>query len=153
MACIFCQIGAGQSKSKKIYEDGRVIAILDVFPVTEGHTLVIPKHHFKSIYDLPDDEAGHLFNIARRMGLVLQKSLKADAINISTAPAAIDHFHIHVVPRYDYDMMGALPDLDNKREMSPKRMELIHKKILDYLKSKEERTYKVEVEKEKITKA
>lgn len=125
MACIFCDIISGKQKSRKLYEDGDVVAILDAFPVTEGHTLVIPKAHAKNIHELSDDGAAHAFLASRRMARILKDALKADDVNIATAPASIDHFHIHVVPRYDTDMMGPLADLGNKREMPDKLMETI----------------------------
>lgn len=125
MACIFCDIISGKQKSHRLYEDETVVAILDAFPVTEGHTLVIPKQHAKNMHELSDDGAAHAFLVSRKMARVLQDALKADDVNVATAPAAIDHFHIHVVPRYDTDMMGPLADLGNKREMPDKLMESI----------------------------
>lgn len=129
MGCIFCDIISGKQKSKKLYEDGEFLVILDAFPVTEGHSLVIPKQHAKSVHELSGSTAANAFLLSRRMARALQDALKADDANIATAPAAIDHFHIHVVPRYDTDMMGPLADLGNKRETSEKAMEEIAGKV------------------------
>lgn len=129
-ACIFCRIAGGGTKSFKIYEDAATVAILDAFPVTEGHLLVIPKAHVKTAFDIGDSEFSSLFLTARKLAALLKKALAADSFNIATAPSTIDHFHIHVVPRYDYDLMGPLADLDNKRELSPEKMKEIHGKIL-----------------------
>lgn len=129
MGCIFCDIISGKQKSKKLYEDGEFLAILDAFPVTEGHALVIPKQHAKNVYELSGGTAANAFLLARRMARALQDALRADDVNIATAPAAIDHFHMHVVPRYDADLMGPLADLGNKREMPEKAMEEIAGKV------------------------
>ncbi len=129
MTCVFCDIISGKQKSKKLYEDGEFVVILDAFPVTEGHTLVIPKQHAKNVYELNGSVAANAFLASRRMARALQDALKSDDVNIATAPAAIDHFHIHVVPRYDTDMMGPLADLGNKREMPEKAMEEIAVKV------------------------
>lgn len=127
--CIFCRIVAGESKAHKILETPDFLAILDAFPVTEGHALILPKKHYKTFFDVPDSELPGLFALARKVAGIQKKSLSADGFNIATAPAAIDHFHIHVVPRYDYDLMGPLVDLDNKRELSPEKMKEIFAKV------------------------
>ncbi len=131
--CIFCKIASGQSKSYRVYEDASFVAILDAFPVTEGHILLIPKMHYKTFFDMDDPELAAAFATTRKLAAVLRKALGADSFNIATAPSAIDHFHIHLMPRYDYDLMGPLADLDNKREMSADRMAGIQKKILAFL--------------------
>jgi histidine triad (HIT) family protein len=134
--CIFCKIASGQSKSYKVYEDASFVGILDAFPVTEGHLLLVPKKHFKTFFDLPDADLSGAFSVARKLAGVMKKALGADGFNIATAPSAIDHFHIHVIPRYDYDLMGPLADLDNKREMAPEKMAAIHKKIVSVIEEK-----------------
>lgn len=140
MTCVFCNIAENKAKAWKFYEDAECIAILDAFPVTEGHTLVIPRKHLKDINQLSDGELAHLFNIARKLAALLQKSLGARAVNIATAPAAIDHFHLHVIPRYDHDMMGPLADLDNKRELNEETMKEVFGHIMTTLESKPEKT-------------
>lgn len=129
--CIFCRIIAGEAKAFKIAETENFVSILDAFPVTEGHILVLPKSHYKTFFDVPEPEVASLFSEARKMASLQKKALEASGFNIATAPAAIDHFHVHVVPRYDYDMMGPLADLDNKREMSPEKMKEIFGKLVD----------------------
>ena len=129
MACIFCDIESGKSKSWKVYEDENCVAVLDVFPVTEGHMLILPKKHFKTLAEVDDEALKQLFLVAKKLALKTQKALGSDGFNITTAPSVIDHFHIHVIPRYDYDLMGPLADLDNKRELPKETMDDIAKKI------------------------
>ncbi len=135
--CIFCNIVQGKEKSWVLYEDPDFLVILDAFPVTEGHTLVLPKKHHKNILELSEDEVSKVFNLARRVAKVMMEKLEAESVNIATAPSVVPHFHLHIIPRYIYDMMGPLADLDNKRELPPEVMERIRDSIkegLDALK-------------------
>ena len=127
--CIFCDIASAKESSYKILENDKFIVILDAFPITEGHTLVIPKSHKKDVLELTRQETADLFTLARDIAGVLVKQLEADSVNIATAPSVVPHFHLHIIPRYLYDMMGPLADLDNKRELPKEVMERIQTKI------------------------
>lgn len=127
--CIFCNIVNGKEKSNKLWENERFAVILDAFPVSEGHVLIIPKGHKKDILDLSESETSEIFNIARKSAKIIIKQLEADTVNVVTAPSVVPHFHIHVIPRYMYDMMGPLADLDNKRELPAEVMERITKTL------------------------
>ena len=127
--CIFCNIVNGKVKSFKIWEDEEFLILLDAFPVNEGHCLVLPKKHYKNWESTPEEVRGRMFNLAVKLASVFKKSLDADSFNIATAPSFVEHVHMHVVPRYDYDLMGFLPDLDNKRELPAKRMKELQKKL------------------------
>ena len=122
MECIFCDLISGKIKAYKVFENESIVAFLDAFPVNTGHLLVLPKKHIRSIGELDDALAGMLFNVSRRLAGVVEKALDAHTTNIVTAPAAIEHFHMHVIPRYDYDLMGTMADLDNKRELPEEEM-------------------------------
>lgn len=63
--CIFCRIAAGEIPSKTIYEDERFRVILDLGPVTRGHALILPKEHYRNIYELPEDAAGDVMKLAK----------------------------------------------------------------------------------------
>ena len=128
-SCIFCDIVAGKVKANVVYEDANLVVIMDAFPVTEGHLLVIPKGHLKDVLSLDEKQTAEIFNLARKSGNVLAKELDADSVNIATAPSVVQHFHLHVIPRYVYDMMGPLADLDNKRELPKEVTERLFKKI------------------------
>jgi histidine triad (HIT) family protein len=127
--CIFCEIIKGEKPSYKIYEDEVCMGILDVFPVTEGHVLVIPKKHYEDYKKIPEDEWKKVMEAAKKIAEAAENTLEVQGMNIATAPAAIRHFHIHVIPRYDYDLMGPLADLDNKRERDKELMEDIYKRF------------------------
>ena len=127
--CIFCKIVKGTEKSWKVYEDDQCVAFLDMFPVTEGHILVITKDHVSDVFDLKEKEFLHLFGVARKLSLTIKKILGAKFANIITAPGAIKHAFIHLVPRYDYDLMGPVPDMENKRKIDNEDMGALSKKI------------------------
>jgi len=104
--CKFCKIAKKELPASHIYEDEEVMAFLDVRPLNEGHTLVIPKKHYETIYSVPDEEIGHLFKVARKVACALKKSVGAEGITISqhnerAAGQAIFHLHVHVIPRYE----------------------------------------------------
>lgn len=127
--CIFCDIVQGKEKSNILYEDSSFVVLMDAFPVTEGHLLVIPKFHKKEVLELDERQTSELFNLARKAGKILVNKLEADSINIATAPSVVQHFHLHVIPRYVYDMMGPLADLDNKRELPKEVTDRLFKKL------------------------
>ena len=103
--CIFCKIVNGKVPSKKIYEDEESFAFLDINPFTEGHTLLIPKEHYEDIFDVPEKELKNLIGVSRKISETLKTKLKCDGINIlnsngKAAQQEINHFHIHIIPRY-----------------------------------------------------
>jgi histidine triad (HIT) family protein len=110
--CIFCKIVAGSIPAYKIHEDDHCIAILDAFPVTTGHTLVIPKKHAHQLHDLDASEAAHAFQIAQQVAVGIAKLESVSGYNVvqnngKTAGQVIPHVHIHVLPRKNGD--GLLP--------------------------------------------
>lgn len=129
MGCIFCDIASGKMEAHRIFEDEHVTVFLDAFPVNAGHMLIVPKVHVKDLSELDDALGGWLFNVSKRMAEASKKALGAESANIVTAPATIEHFHLHVIPRYDYDLMGLLADLDNKRELPEEEMADIESKL------------------------
>ena len=86
------------------YEDGDVVAFMDIQPVNAGHVLVVPREHFESLEDVPHSLATHLFDIARQLAPVVKHDGGADGMNIlvnSGAAAGQDvfHYHVHLIPR------------------------------------------------------
>lgn len=106
--CIFCKIIAGDIPAQKIYEDDKVVAFLDARPVNIGHTLVLPKAHYLSIYDTPDELLVALAPVLKRLSIAIKSAVAADGINIemNNGPAAgqlVFHAHVHIVPRFNDD--------------------------------------------------
>ncbi len=106
--CIFCQIIKGQLPCAKIYEDERVISFLDINPVNPGHTLVIPKAHYKTIFELPEEELTACMKVAQKLARAVFKATDAAGLNFiqnNLRPAGqhVDHIHFHLIPRYPQD--------------------------------------------------
>jgi histidine triad (HIT) family protein len=112
--CIFCLIAAGKIPAKKVYEDPKVLAFLDINPVSEGHTLVIPKNHYETISLVPDSELGVIFRVIKKLATNMKDKLGVDGINIiqnnyKAAGQDIPHFHVHIIPRKNNDGRVKLP--------------------------------------------
>ena len=104
--CIFCRIARNEAPASLVYDDNEVIAFLDARPVSEGHTLVITKKHYPSIFEASDEEIAHLFKIVKRVAYAVKKSEKADGISVfqnngRAANQVVFHLHVHVIPRYE----------------------------------------------------
>ncbi|HOB89717.1 MAG TPA: HIT family protein [Candidatus Colwellbacteria bacterium] len=113
MDCLFCKIAAKKISSEIIYEDEWVTAFLDVNPLTEGHTLIVPKKHAENILDLDDNAIGPVFAAVKKVTAMLEKSLHPRGFTIGInhgkiSGQSIDHLHIHVIPRYTSDGGGSL---------------------------------------------
>ncbi|MEM3781846.1 MAG: HIT family protein [Candidatus Micrarchaeaceae archaeon] len=109
--CIFCRIIRKEEQAYIIYEDRSVIAILDKAPFTEGHTLIITKTHSTNLLDADNRELSRAILIAKKLALFYSKELKCDGVNLLHATGAVagqsvNHFHMHVVPRYKSDGIG-----------------------------------------------
>jgi len=102
--CIFCKIIEGEAPAYRVYEDNMTLAFLDVNPVTDGHTLVVPKHHEARIERLPSDYYDAVWATVRRLVPPIEKAMDASASNIDVhngraAGQLIPHVHIHIIPR------------------------------------------------------
>ena len=117
MDCVFCKIINGEIQTKIIKETSKSIAFLDAFPLTKGHTLVIPKNHHKKIQDMSADENSDLFS------LVHEIISRVDALTCATLVAVhngkeagqeIPHVHVHLIPRTSSDGAGAIHSMFNQ---------------------------------------
>ena len=102
--CIFCNIVNGNIPSKIIYENDTVLAFLDIFPILEGHTIVIPKNHYDNIEDIKEIELMELFKAVRLLAVHIHKKLNIEGYNIlqnnfKAAGQEINHIHVHIIPR------------------------------------------------------
>src|SRR3989304_6040701 len=102
--CIFCKIAKGEIPSAKIWEDSEFISFADIKPVGEGHTLVIPKKHFKTLMDLDERFSKKYIGAIKKTGEVLMKKYNAEGFNsvLNNGEAAgqiVNHVHFHLLPR------------------------------------------------------
>ncbi len=102
--CIFCKIVHKKAPATLLYEDDEVMAFLDIRPVSEGHSLVIPKAHYETIFDIPEELLGKVHKIAKKIAQAVEKGIQAEGISIiqqngRAANQDIFHLHVHVIPR------------------------------------------------------
>jgi len=108
--CIFCKVVKGEIPSKRVYEDDNFLAILDINPETEGHTLVMPKKHFKTILDTPSSLGNEFLDAIKKVSLKLVEKYKAEGFNVvfntnRIAGQEVDHVHAHILLRKSSDGM------------------------------------------------
>ena len=106
--CIFCKIANGEIPSSTVYEDEMFRVILDLSPATKGHALVLPKQHFRNIFDIDEKTSSRLFVVASKVARAMNETLKCDGMNIvqnneEIAGQTVFHFHLHIIPRYAND--------------------------------------------------
>lgn len=95
--CIFCKVVSGDIPSNSVYEDDSFLAIMDIYPLSEGHCVVIPKDHHRWVHDVPNFTA--FWEAAYNTAQILENSLHPKWIQYFTY-GEIPHAHIHVLPRY-----------------------------------------------------
>ena len=137
-SCIFCKIVRKQAPASIIYEDETVMAFLDIRPLNEGHTLVIPKKHYVNVFDIPEDQLSKVHKVAKQVSIAIKKATNADGISIiqqngKAAGQDIFHIHVHVVPRFEGQK---LPSFSNLQEVERAKLDDMAKKIKQQLKKK-----------------
>ncbi|MBN1357491.1 HIT family protein [Candidatus Bathyarchaeota archaeon] len=114
-SCIFCKIANKQAPASRVYEDEKVVAFLDIRPLNEGHTLIIPKTHYENIFDIPQELNAYLHGITKQVAIAVKKSTNADGISIiqqngKAANQDVPHLHVHVIPRYNGQKMPSFSE-------------------------------------------
>lgn len=109
--CIFCKIAAGEIPSATLYEDDDFRVILDLGPASKGHALILPKEHYRNLYDIDEETLGKVALLAKKMVTKLTDVLGCDGYNVvqNNEPCAgqtVFHFHMHLIPRYEGDNVG-----------------------------------------------
>ncbi len=97
--CIFCKIVTGKLPAYKVYENEQFIGFLDIFPRSKGHTLILPKKHYRWVYDVP--EFGAYWETALRVTKGIQKALTPKWVSYMTVGLIAPHAHIHIIPRWE----------------------------------------------------
>lgn len=112
MATIFSKIIAGEIPSYRILEDDRFYAFLDINPLAEGHTLVIPKVETDYLFDLEDDLLGDMMVFAKKVALAIDNSIECKRVGVAVLGLEVPHAHIHLIPINDlYDIEFSRPKL------------------------------------------
>ncbi len=134
--CIFCQIASKKSPSKIVYEDGKYIGFLDIYPFSRGHTLVCPKEHGETIWDMKEQDIAELFQVAFKVSKAVVAATGADGFrfvqnNGEAANQVVAHVHVHVIPVKMEDK-GRYSD---RKRFSTEEMEEIARSIRSELNS------------------
>jgi len=110
--CIFCKIVRGDLPSYKIYEDNKYLAFLDIFPYVEGHVLVIPKEHYRWVWDVP--EYGEYMTVVKKLATHFQKRTTSERVYSFAFGTMVPHAHVHILPDVNHQDMHRLEDKIDK---------------------------------------
>ncbi len=104
--CLFCKIANNEIPSIRVYEDDIVFAMMDIFPESKGHLLIIPKKHGENLFEVDADTLAHVVTVSQKIAKASKEALGADGIKIAqfngrAAGQTVFHYHMHVVPAYE----------------------------------------------------
>jgi histidine triad (HIT) family protein len=114
--CIFCKIVRKEVAASIVYEDEHALAFMDIRPVNEGHTLVIPKKHFADIFEIPEKLNAYTNRVVKKVAIAVKKATNADGISIiqqngRAANQDVFHLHVHVIPKFEGQTTPRFRDL------------------------------------------
>lgn len=140
--CVFCQISAGKLPAAVVYEDDKAMVILDLFPVTQGHTLVVSRQHCASIQALAPGDAEHMLHLVRLTMAAQEQedaSVTAQNLLINDRPDAnqhIPHVHWHVIPRRKGDSFKSMVSFFTRmaNRVGLKRRQVRHQALAERLR-------------------
>jgi histidine triad (HIT) family protein len=139
--CVFCRIIAGKISARVIMENEKAMALLDAFPLSAGHTLVIPKLHYTKVQEMSEQDAMAVFEIIWKVAGAVETGSQVNASTIaihngSEAGQEIPHMHAHIVPRKRDDGAGPIHSMFKIRpKLSPQEMDSLHDRIASNLSS------------------
>jgi histidine triad (HIT) family protein len=133
--CIFCKISRKEAPASVVYEDSKVMAFMDIRPVSEGHTLVIPKQHYEDIFSTPEELLAYTHEVTKRIAVAVKKVTHADGVSIvqqngKAAGQDVFHLHIHIIPRFEGRKMPRSGELTIENR---KNLELMATEIVKHL--------------------
>lgn len=130
MASIFTKIINGEIPSYKIAEDEKCYAFLDISPLAEGHTLVVPKQEVDYIFDIEDELLSHLHLFAKKVAKAMKEVIECEKIGMAVIGLDVRHTHIHLVPLKEVgDLNFARPKLELPQERMQEIASLISSKV------------------------
>jgi histidine triad (HIT) family protein len=127
MPSLFTKIVSGEIPCYKIAENDNFLAFMDIMPLAEGHTLVIPKRETDYIFDLPDDELADMMVFAKGVAKKIGSTIACKRVGVAVIGLEVPHCHVHLVP------LQNVSDINFEREkltLSPEKMQAIQKQIL-----------------------
>jgi len=127
---IFSKIIAGEIPGYKIAENGQFFAFLDIFPLREGHTLIVPKIEIDKFFDVPDDYLANLLLFAKPIAKAIEAAFDCDRCGLSVIGLEVPHAHLHLVPiNHSDDLNFTRPKL----KLSPEQLKAAQEKIQQHL--------------------
>jgi histidine triad (HIT) family protein len=122
-ACIFCRIVDEQAPAHTVYEDDRILVFMDIFPVADGHTLVIPKAHATNLLETDEADLSAVIAWSKRVAGALRRVLAPDGIGVfqlngAAAGQTVFHYHMHLIPR----MQGDALQIHSRTPGDPERL-------------------------------
>lgn len=119
--CVFCRIAAGEVQGLRVFEDEKTLAFMDIAKDVDGHILVIPKQHCKSILDCDRETLNAVMDTVQRVSLHLTEKCGYDGVNLLNASGecagqSVPHFHVHIIPRRQNDQIDAWPEFEGAKE-------------------------------------
>jgi histidine triad (HIT) family protein len=137
--CLFCRIAKGEIPSKKVYENANTFAFLDINPRNPGHVLVIPKRHYETVMDMPENELAEVAKIVKKMSVAAKAGTKADGISVlqsngRAAGQVVAHLHFHVIPRFMTEGPPSLEGILQVKRFDDKNMNGIAQQIKSNIK-------------------
>lgn len=124
---IFSRIIAGEIPSYKIAENDKFFAFLDIFPLREGHTLIVPKLEVDNFFDVPDDYLAEMLLFAKPIAKAIEKAFDCDRCGLSVVGLEVPHAHLHLVP---IDSADDLNFTRSKLKLTPDQLRAAQEKIL-----------------------
>jgi histidine triad (HIT) family protein len=127
---IFSKIIAGEIPGYKIAENDQFYAFLDIFPLREGHTLVVPKIEVDKLFEIPDSYLGNMLLFARPIARAIEKAFDCNRCGLAVIGLEVPHAHLHLVPIDDADDLNFTR---GKLRLTPEQLKMIQEKILQCL--------------------
>ena len=128
--CIFCKIVRGEAPAHRVYEDERVLVFMDLFPVTDGHTLVVTKEHFENLFEASEESLRAVAAASRRIARAIQAALEPEGLmvfqlNGRAAGQAVFHYHMHLMPRNEGEPLA----LHTRVQGDPERLREVSERL------------------------
>ena len=128
--CIFCKIVRGEAPAHKVYEDERVLVFMDLFPVTDGHTLIVTKEHFENLFEATEESLQAVVTSSRRVAHAIQAALEPEGLmvfqlNGRAAGQAVFHYHMHLMPRNEGEPLA----LHTRQQGDPARLREVSERL------------------------
>lgn len=139
--CIFCKIVKGEIPCKKVYENEKTLAFLDINPRNKGHVLVIPKSHYMGITDMPDGEATEVIKTIKMVAAAQRDSIKTLGMSLlqsngRMAGQMVPHIHFHLIPRTEEEKGVGLESVLPVKKLEDSELDSIAKEISNAIPKK-----------------